>query len=157
MKDKKPEGRTVLKPAGTARKKGSLVHSKRALAASAKPRVVGKPFMPGPDPRRHRLGRASLDRAAFSAKLNNFLCNGIGDPEALARILWKYAMAGQAWAVTELLNRICGKVAQAVQLEESVRKFIIMYADEALEPAAADPRAERELSLSRKIEGQDGR
>ena len=99
----------------------------------------------------------SLDRAAFSAKLSNYLCNGTGDPEELAGILWKYARAGQAWAVSELLDRICGKVAQAVQLEEPVRKFIIVHADEAPEPAATDPGAERALALSRKIEGHDGR
>jgi len=127
-----------------------LVCSKCAVAA-------GKPFQKGVDPRRHKLGRMSLDRAAFSAKLSNYLCNGTGDPEELAGILWKYARAGQAWAVSELLDRICGKVAQAVQLEEPVRKFIIVHADEAPEPAATDPGAERALALSRKIEGHDGR
>jgi hypothetical protein len=188
MKDKKHEGRKVLKQTGAARKKVDRFaraenlnkakraqdklnakdvrahvrreendRSERALAAHGKPGQIGKPFMPGEDPRRHKLGRVSLDRAAFSAKVSNYLCNGTGSPKDLARILWKYALKGEAWAVSELLDRICGKVAQAVQLEEPVRKFIIVYADEALEPAGTDPRAERELSLSRKIEGQDGR
>ena len=188
MKDKKPEGRKVLKQAGKARKKvdhfaraerlnkarwalekrnaeDARAHvrceendrSERVLAAHGKPGMIGKPFKPGEDSRRHKLGRMSLDRAAFAAQLNNFLCNGAGSPEALAGVLWKCALKGQAWAVCELLDRICGKVAQAVQLEEPVRKFIIVHADEAPEPAATDPGAERALALSRKIEGHDGR
>jgi len=157
MKDKKPEDRKALKRAGAARKKDALACSKRAVAAHEKPKKIGKPFKKGEDPRRHKLGRVSLDRAAAAAKINNLLCNGIGDPAELAAVLWKHALKGEAWAVSELLNRICGKVMQSVQVEEPVRKFIIVYADEALEPAGTDPRAEREFSFSRKIEGRDGR
>ncbi len=98
--------------------------SKRAVAAP------GKPFQKGEDPRRHKFGRESLDRAAFSAKLNNFLCNGIGDPKELAQILWGYARRGQAWAVSEILDRICGRVPQALQIEPVPGIYRIVYAGE---------------------------
>jgi hypothetical protein len=76
----------------------------------------GKPFQPGPDPRRHKFGRASLNRADFMAKLNNALCNGIGEPDEIARILWKYARMGRSWALVEIMDRIGGRVPQSVQL-----------------------------------------
>jgi hypothetical protein len=159
MKDKKHEDRKALKQAGAARKKDALACSQRALAAHVKPRKVGKPFKKGEDPRRHKLGRVSLDRAAFAAQLNNYFCNGIGEPKALAEVLWKCALKGQAWAVCELLDRICGKVMQSVQVEEPRREFIIRHADDfrtSNEEAAAvalsptDEKAKRALELAQK-------
>jgi len=177
MKSMKTEGRKVLKSEGTTRKKDALARSNRALAAHGKPGMVGNPFKKGADPRRHKLGRVSLDRAAFAAQLNNYFCNGIGDPRKLADVLWKCALKGQAWAVSELLDRICGKVALAIQLEKPVIKgFIICHGDEEPTPAdyarldakikregegstlsPTDEKAARVLAMSPKIEDRDGR
>ena len=178
MKDKKPEGRKALKQAGAVRKKDALVRSNRALAARGKPGKIGKPFKLGEDPRRHKLGRVSLDRAAAAAKINNLLCNGTGDPAELAAVLWKHALKGEAWAVSELLDRICGKVALAIQLEKPiVQGFVVCHQDEEPTPAdyarldakikketdnepalsPIDEKAERLLAMSPKIGGRDER
>jgi len=41
------------------------------------------------------------------ARLNNALAGGEGDPEELARILWKYARGGKPLAISEILDRVC--------------------------------------------------
>jgi hypothetical protein len=166
MKDKKHEGRKVLKRAWAARKKDAPVRSERALAAHGNPGMIGKPFKPGEDSRRHKLGRMSLDRAAFAAQLNNFLCNGAGSPEALAGVLWKYALRGQAWAVCELLDRVAGKITQPIHIAELAQKYRIVYADGTpaggpfYGPGFIDPtdeEAERVLAMGRKTGDPDGR
>jgi len=90
--------------------------SKPAVAAG-----FGRPFLEGEDPRRHKLGRTSLGRAAFMARLNNALAGGEGDPEELARILWKYARAGKPWAISEILDRICGRPTQPLEHSGEVK------------------------------------
>ena len=166
MKDKKHEGRKVLKRVGAAREKRAPACSKCAVAAHGRPGKIGNPFKKGEDPRRHKLGRVSLDRAAFAAQLNNYFCNGIGDPRKLAEVLWKCALKGQAWAVCELLDRICGKEAQPIRFIEPAQKYRIVYADGT--PAGkpfygpgiidpADEKAERVLAMSPKIGDPDGR
>lgn len=102
------------------REKGALVRSNRTHAA-------GKPFKKGADSRRHKLGRMSLDRAAFATAFNNSLC-AAGNPKELAEILWKRARAGHAWAVLELLERTCGKVIQAVQAGDEKSETPVLHA-----------------------------
>ncbi|MGA2363401.1 MAG: hypothetical protein ABSG73_13195, partial [Candidatus Aminicenantales bacterium] len=61
-------------------------HSKRAVP-------VGKPFAPGPDPRRHLQGRKSRDIIAFAAELNRELAEQI-DARELVRVLKERAIRG---------------------------------------------------------------
>ena len=79
----------------------------------------GRPFRKGEDPRRHKLGRVSLSRSSLFAKFSEALGGEAGDPAELARILWKYARVGRPWAVTEILNRICGKPTPPQENSES--------------------------------------
>lgn len=133
------------------RKTDTLVRSKCTVA-------VGKPFQKGDDPRRHKFGRVSLDRAAFAVKLNNFLCNGEGDPEELAKILWRYVRKGESWAVREILDRILGRAVQPIEVGETPKRitYIVKYADdltilnETPAPSPTDEKAEPMLMLSRK-------
>ena len=103
----------------------------KASGAAVSKRAVpgGKPFTAGDDPRRHKLGRMSLDRAAFSARLNNGLCNGEGDPEELAALLWREARRGKPWAIVELLNRIMGREPIGVSLSGEPVIYRIVYDD----------------------------
>ncbi|MGA2363531.1 MAG: hypothetical protein ABSG73_13880, partial [Candidatus Aminicenantales bacterium] len=53
----------------------------------------GKPFQPGPDPRRHMEGRKSRDIIAFAAELNRELAEQI-DARELVRVLKERAIRG---------------------------------------------------------------
>ncbi len=126
--DKSDQGSTKV---NRQRKKPSAVnvdirHSKPAIAAKR-----GRPFQVGEDPRRHKFGRKSLCRAAFIARLNNALTGGEGPPEELAQVLWKHARAGRPWAISELLDRICGRPTQPLEpsLAENVSVFKLEFGD----------------------------
>ena len=61
----------------------------------------------------------SLSRSSFFAKFSEALVGEAADPAELARILWKYARVGRPLAVTEILNRICGKPMPPQENSES--------------------------------------
>ena len=164
----------IKKGKGDAMNAKNAARSYRALAAHEKPGKVGVPFKPGEDPRRHKLGRVSLDRAAFAVKLNNFLCNGEGDPEDLAKILWRYVRKGEPWAVKEILDRILGRCVQPIEVEEKPKRitYVVKYADGGPTvpyaengrilkpgevPAASANDEERPLILPRELKDHDGR
>jgi len=94
-----------------------------------KKKPPGKPFQPGDDPRRNKEGSRCKDAVAFGREFNKSLA-GAGDPAALAALLWKRALAGHAWAVGLILDRLMGKqasVAIVPQGEPTVSRFV--YAD----------------------------
>ena len=107
----------------------------------------GKPFQPGPDPRRNVNGRRCKDALEFDKEFSRLLAGG-GDPQKLARVLWKKAMRGSEWAIDAVLDRLCGKPLQRQIIQQPHQNFVITYANTAEEWAKAhnlDPEKVRAL------------
>jgi hypothetical protein len=83
----------------------------------------GKPFKPGPDPRRHMSGRKCKDAITFTAEYTRALTEG-GDPVEIAALLWKKALAGQPWAIEMIIDRLCGKLPATVLQTAPIFKII---------------------------------
>ena len=81
------------------------------MSSSAAKAVPGKPFKPGHDPRRNPTGAASRERAAWTNLFLNHLAERL-DPEAAADILATAYEAKRPWAITEVHERLMGKVTQ---------------------------------------------
>lgn len=123
-----------------------LANSENRPAAAEK-RVVGRPFQPGEDSRRHMNGRKCADAIAFSQEFNRALAEG-GDPRALAALIWKRAMKGQPYALDVILDRLLGPVTKALAVSTLPVLYSIRY-----EP---DPEADAFLNVSpRAIQGRE--
>jgi hypothetical protein len=97
---------------------------------------VGKPFAPGPDPRRHLQGRKSRDIIAFAAELNRELAEQI-DARELVRVLKERAIRGNLQAIEIVLDRVLGKAFIRAELSPGPSHYIITYADTPENFAAA--------------------
>ncbi len=112
----------------------------------------GKPFQRGDDSRRHLAGRKCKDAIAFSQDFNRALAEG-GDPSALAALLWRRALAGHAWAIEILLDRLLGKLSTTTFIPQGPPTvFRIVYADQDMEQArqVEEDRTHRAIEFARK-------
>lgn len=82
-----------------------------------------KPFRKGEDSRRHKHGSASEERAAWTNLFLNRLAERL-DPKAAANILATAYEAKRSWAITEVHERLMGKVAQPVGLSGDISLII---------------------------------
>ena len=102
-------------------------------------RTIGRPFQPGDDPRRHMSGRKCADAIAFSQAFTRALADG-GNPEALARLIWKRAMKGNPYAIDVVLDRLIGPVNKAAIVSNQPIFFSIRYEPDPGPDAAPMPR-----------------
>lgn len=106
--------------------------------APAGKRIIGRPFQPGEDSRRHMNGRKCADAIAFSQDFNRALAEG-GDPRALAALIWKRAMKGESYAIDVVLDRLLGPVTRAALISNAPTIYRIDY--------KPDPEADSILSV----------
>jgi len=81
-------------------------------SASVKTRNL-KPFRKGEDLRRHKHGSASEERATWTNLFLNRLAKRL-DPKVAADILALAYEAKRPWAITEVHERLMGKVTQPI-------------------------------------------
>jgi len=86
-----------------------------------------KPFKKGDDSRRNRNGSISGERAAWAARFNNALAAKL-DPEEAAKVLVEAYKAKRPWAVSEVHERLMGKVTQVVEADQAIT-YRIVYDD----------------------------
>lgn len=111
------------------RKIRSKTENQKEQTGLERAKPPGKPFQPGEDPRRHMAGRKCKSAIEFSKDFNRALA-GAGDPAALAALLWKRAMAGHAWAVDTILDRLLGKqAATAIVQQDDPAIYRFLYKD----------------------------
>jgi len=111
----------------------------------------GRPFQKGDDPRRHLHGSKCKDAVSFGAEFNRELSSG-GDPAALAALLWKRALAGHAWAIEMILDRLIGRPTLSVNLgPKEPTIYRIVYAEDPKGPAETDPAVIRESERLRRL------
>jgi len=72
-----------------------------------------KPFKKGDDPRRAKNGAACIERIAWTNLFLNRLAERL-DPRMAANILATAYEAKRPWAITEVHERLMGKVTQPV-------------------------------------------
>jgi len=78
------------------------------------PRVKNlKPFKKGHDPRRKKLGPVAVERSTWTTLFLNRLAERL-DPKVAADILASAYEAKRPWAISEVHERLMGKVTQPI-------------------------------------------
>lgn len=114
------------------------------MAKNSKAGVAGKlprkgQFQKGADPRRHKDGSKSRAAVEFSKNLRQLLVKEgeevkkgqVGEQtvrlknvEWLVKSVWRKAIAGEAWAVTFIAERVEGKISQPVDMQGRIEALI---------------------------------
>ncbi|HNT33033.1 MAG TPA: hypothetical protein PKN49_11545 [Candidatus Aminicenantes bacterium] len=125
MKEQNPRVNLPGK-AGFSKKTLPMQRMQGSPVATRKKRVIGRPFRPGPDPRRHKGGRKCATALEFSQAFNRALAEG-GSPEDLAALIWEEAMKGSNYARDVILDRLLGPVTKTALVSNIPVLFGIEY------------------------------